>query len=136
MRDFFAKDIVWKLISLFLAVTIYFTVQEVRKGRLPDDAFGQWETKTFTDVPVIIMSAAADRREFKVFPDQVNVTIRARPEVMSSVVPREIEVHVDLTDVESARNLRQRVVVSLPTGVTLVRSSPNEVSVVVPPRKS
>src|SRR5262245_47350466 len=110
MRDFFTKDIIWKVISLLVAMTIYFTVQEVRKDRMPSELLGQWESRTLTNQPVLIVSAAADVRQFKVDPDVVNVTIRARPEVMIGVIDRDIQVHVDLTDVESARNLRKRVV--------------------------
>jgi len=136
MRDFFTKDVGWKVFSLLVAITIYFTVQGVRKDRTPNEALGQWESKTFVNLPVLIVSAAADVREFKVNPDTVNVTIRAASDMMAGVTEKEIQVHVDLTAVESARNLRQRVVISLPAGVTLVRATPAEVSVVVPPKKT
>jgi YbbR domain-containing protein len=131
MHDFFTKDFGWKLLSLLLAITVYFTV----KGRAPNETPGQWETKEFTKVPVrVTFSATAEVRDFRIEPDTVNVTIRARPEVMSGISERDIQVSVDLSTVESARGLRQRVVISLPPGVTLVRTSPSELNVVVPPR--
>ena len=75
-------------------------------------------------------------RSFKVQPAAIGVTVRGRPEVISALTEKEIEVRVDLTDVESARSLRKRVIISVPPGVILVRTAPAEVDVVVPPRKS
>ena len=66
---------------------------------------------------------------------QITLLIRA-PEAISALTEKEIEVRVDLTDVESARSLRKRVIISVPPGVIVVRSSPSEVDVVVPPRKN
>ena len=43
MREFFTKDIGWKLLSLLLAITIYVIVKGTSKDRGPNDALGQGE---------------------------------------------------------------------------------------------
>src|SRR5690349_2122276 len=132
LRDIVTKDVGWKLLSVVLAVVIWLTVHAISKERGPDQALGPWENHTFTNLPVLVVSAAADVREFKVKPENIDVTVRGRPEVISALVAKEIEVRVDLTDVESARNLRKRAIISVPPGIILVRANPAEVDVVVP----
>ena len=135
LRDIVTKDFGWKMFSVVLAVAIWLTVQAISKDRGLAQTLGPWENHTFTNLPVLVVSAAADVREFKVQPATVDVSVRGRPEVISALAEKEIEVRVDLTDVESARNLRKRAIVALPPGVILVRITPNEVDVVVPPKK-
>jgi hypothetical protein len=40
-----------------------------------------------------------------------------------------------LTDIETARDLRRRVDISMPAGVALVNVNPAEVNVVIPPQR-
>ena len=136
LRDIVTRDLGWKLFSVALAVAVWLTVQAISKDRGLSQSLGPWENHTFTNLPVLVVSAAADVREFKVQPAAIGVTVRGRPEVISALTEKEIEVRVDLTDVESARSLRKRVMVSVPPGVILVRTTPSEVDVVVPPKKS
>ena len=135
MRDWFIKDLAWKLFSLALAVAIWATVRTVStENNAGADPLRDWDVHTFTNLPVLVVSAAADVREFKVDPNTVDVTVRSRPEIIAALQAREIHVTVDLTEVESARDLRKRVDVSTPPGVTFIRVAPAQVDVVVPPR--
>jgi YbbR domain-containing protein len=137
MRDLLTKDFGWKILALFLAAVIWFTVKNISSEPAPvNAAFGIWETRTLTNWPILVVSAAADVREFKVQPDNVAITFTARPEVMAAMQVRDIEAHVDLTDIESApRGVRTRVIVSTPAGVALVRVDPPDVDVVIPSKK-
>lgn len=136
MRNFLTKDVGWKLFSLALAVGIWFTIHALSRDALtPARPLESWATRTFTDASVLVVSAAADVREFKVHPAAVQVTVSGRPEVMIGLEEKEIRVAVDLTDIEPARDLRKRVDVSVPPGVTVVRVVPAEVDVVVPPKR-
>jgi len=137
MRDFFTKDVGWKILSLALAVSLYFTVRAVRQssgdtGR-PLEARA---THTYRGVPVLVMSSASDVREFKVNPAIVQVTVRGRPEILTQLQEEDIRVTVDLTGIESARDLNKRVHVSTPPGITLVEVIPAEVNVVIPPKEN
>jgi YbbR domain-containing protein len=93
------------------------------------------KTRAFANLPVIVMSAAADPREFKVKPEAVDVAVRGSPDIVDGLAEKEIHVTVDLTDIESARDLRKRVDVSAPPGVTVIKIAPPLVDVVVPPKR-
>jgi len=136
LRDIVTKDLGWKAFSLVLAFIIWVTVKSV-STETPSaiDALSTWATRSITNLPVLVVSAAADVREFKVSPETVDVRISARPEIIAALQEKDIHVTVDLTDIQAARGLRKRVDVSTPTGVTVVSVSPPDVEVVVPPKK-
>jgi YbbR domain-containing protein len=79
-----------------------------------------------------VMSAADDSRTFRVYPKEVEVTVEGDPNVLKSLYNRDIRVMVDLTGIEAAHDLRKRIEVSSPSGVTRVRVEPDEVQVVFP----
>jgi len=133
MRDWVTKDLGWKLFSLFLAVAIWLTVHKIYEE--PKTAFGPavGDTVTFGNLPVLVVSTASDVRDFRVAPATVAVKVGGPPEVMADLQANQIHAVVDLTDIQSARDLRQRVDVSTPPGVTLVSVDPPKVGVIVPP---
>ncbi len=138
LRDIVTRDFGWKLLSLALAAGIWVTVKTVSSETATTasvNPLAAWKTRPFTNLPVIVMSAAADPREFKVKPDTVDVTVRGSPDVIDGLAEKEIHVTVDLTGIESAQDLSKRIDVSAPPGVTLVRVVPPQVDVVVPPKK-
>jgi YbbR domain-containing protein len=133
MRDWVTKDFGWKLFSLFLAVAIWLTVHKIYEepGTASGPAAG--DTVTFGNLPVLVVSAASDVRDFRVAPATVAVKVSGSPEIMADLQASQIHAVVDLTDVQSARDLRRRVDVSTPSGVTLVSVDPPKVGVIVPP---
>jgi hypothetical protein len=134
MHDFLTRDLGWKLLSLALATFVWFTVRTLSRDALsPAKALESWVTRTFDDVPVLVVSAAADVREFRVHPAVAQITVSGRPEVLKALETRDIHVMVDLTGIETARDLKKRLDVSVPAGVTVVRVEPTEVRVLVPP---
>jgi hypothetical protein len=136
LREIVTKDPGWKAFSVILALVIWITVKSVStEAPVGIDPLSTWATRAFTNLPVLVVSAAADVREFKVSPETVDVRISARPERIAEVLDKDIHVTVDLTDIQSARGLRKRVDVSTPTGVTIVSVTPQEVDIVVPPKK-
>jgi hypothetical protein len=135
MRDLLTKDVGWKIFSLALAAGVWFTINALRRDTFtPTKPLESWATRAFSNVSVLVVSAAADVREFTVRPAIVQVTVSGRPEVMVALEEKEIRVTVDLTGIEAARDLKKRADVSVPPGVTVVRVVPAEVDVVVPPK--
>lgn len=128
MRELIIKDFGWKLLSLALAVAIWLTV----KGFSGDG--GTQSERTFTDLPAQIVSGKADVQIFKIIPEVVQVTVKGRPDLIKALTEQEIHALVDVSRVEPTRNSRQRVDVSAPTRITIVKVEPAEVEVVVPPR--
>ena len=136
MRDLFTKDLGWKIFSFVLALIIWIVVRPTQdEPAAPVNPLAAWETRSFTNLAVDVVSAAADVREFKVNPDTVHVIVRGRPEVIRELEEKDIEVIVNLKDIQAARGLRKRVKVSVPPSVTLVQVVPDQVDIVIPPKK-
>ena len=139
LRDWFIKDLGWKLFSLILAVAIWLTVHKILEESVPQTIEPPLPpspiTMTFTNLPVLIVSAAADVREFHVTPSAVTVSVSGRPEIMTALLATQVHALVDLTDIETAHDLRRSVDISMPAGVALVDVNPAEVNVVIPPQR-
>jgi YbbR domain-containing protein len=138
MRNFFTKDLGWKLFSLALAFAVWLTVEALRppdNQRITPAIAGALTTHRFDQLPVIAMSAAADPRAVAVSPVAVDVTVSGRSDIIQGLDPKEIRVTVDLTEIESASDLRKRVDVSAPLGVALMSVEPAFVTVVIPPKQ-
>jgi len=128
LRYLFVEDFWLKLFSLALAVLIWVTVTFVSQR----DA-GIEERLVSRKLPVTILSAAEDVHNFRVSPSEVLVTLQGRPRVLQNLQTNDVRAIVDLTGAGAARDLRKRVEVSLPSGLSRVRVTPEEVQVVFPP---
>jgi YbbR domain-containing protein len=132
LREFFIKDWIWKLFSLFLAVGIWLTVHKIVEGpkNIPTATTG---TPMTCSIPVFIVASAADVHLFHVIPETVSVTVSGSPDVMAVLQANQIRATVDLTDIDSGKDLKRHVDVSVPSGITLVSVDPPRVGVLVPP---
>ncbi len=139
LRHLFVDDFLLKLLSLVLALlfwlTVSFAIQE-KQGSPAPVLRSVPEVRSFSNLPVVVMSSASDVRNFKVSPNQVEVTVRGDSVLLQSLHSKEIRVMVDLTGIEAAENLRKRIEVSTPAGVTLVSVRPEEVEVIIPSKSS
>jgi YbbR domain-containing protein len=133
MREWVTKDFGWKLFSLFLALAIWLTVHKIYEEPKTASGLAVGDTETFSTLTVLVVSTASDVRDFRVAPATVAVKVCGPPEVMADLQENQIHAVVDLTDIPSARDLRRRVDVSTPPGVTLVSVDPPKVGVIVPP---
>jgi len=133
MRDWVTKDFSWKLFSLFLALALWLTVHKIYEEPGAASGLVVGNTVTFGNLPVLVVSAASDVRDFRAAPATVVVKVGGPPEVMADLQANQIHAMVDLTDVQSARDLRRRVDISTPPRVTLVSVDPPKVGVIVPP---
>ena len=134
MRDLFIKDLGWKLFSLLLAAFIWLTVHKIIEEPNFSTASVASRPVTYGNLPVLIVATAADMRPYRVAPNTVSVTVSGPPEVMAVLQANQIRATVDLTDIDSAQDLKRRVDVSVPSGVTLVNVEPAKVVVILPPR--
>jgi hypothetical protein len=91
--------------------------------------------RTYVNVPVLVIFPAADVRTLEVNPTEVQVTIQAEPKALQNFDPKEIHAQVDLRDIESASELRKRIEVVVPPGFVYTRVVPDQVEVVIPPKK-
>ena len=135
LRHLIVDDFMLKLFSLALALLFWLTVSfaiQQRDGAPPPALTLTTEVRTFFNLPVVVMSSASDVRNFRVSPNQVEVTVRGEPRALQNLQSKDIRAIVDLSGIEAAQNLRKRIEVSTPPGVTHVRIFPEEVQVIIP----
>lgn len=139
-KELVLKDVWLKLFSLALAVLVWFTVNSMasQKEVLPvrPHPLIALDRRTFDKLPVLIVSSAEDTRTVHVNPKTVQVVVEGEARLLNSLRDRDIRVTVDLTGIEAAHDLRQRVEVSTPAGVAQIQIQPEEVQVVFPAPKS
>ena len=93
------------------------------------------ELRVFQHLPVSVLSAAEDVRNFKVSPIEVAVTVQAGVETLQNLQIKDIRAMVDLTGIAAVHELRKPVEVSVPAGVAFLRVVPDHVQVVLPPER-
>ena len=127
LRHLFLDDFLLKIFSLGLAVVVWLIVTFASQKQA-------WSTpRVFYNLPVIVLSSVEDVRNFKVSPDEVIVTVEGDAKTLQNLQSKDIRAMVDLTGVAAARDLRKRIEVSVPPGVTHIRVAPEEVQVIFPP---
>ena len=134
MRDWVIKDLGWKIFSLFLAVVVWLTVSQIREE--PGTPAAPGIENTYGNLPVYLLSATADVRNYHIDPDTVVVTVSGPLKIMAVLQANQIHAMVNLTNIESSPDSHLPVEVSTPAGVTLVSVEPAEVDVMVPPLPS
>ncbi len=136
LRKLLLQDLGLKLFSLALAVLIWFTVSvAIRKEVSPAAPLtALLSERTFLNLPVVVLSSAEDVRDLKVNPKEVEVTVQGDAKTIEALRSQDIRALVDLTGIGAAHDLRKRIEVSTPAGVTHVRVDPEEVQVVYPRR--
>jgi len=127
LRNLVFEDFWLKLFSLVLAVLIWLTVTFASQREVGS------ETRVFSNLPVALLTSAGDVHDFKVSPQEVDITVRADPKTLQSLQRKDVQAVVDLTGVAAARDLRKRVEVAVPAGVAYLRVAPEEVRVIFPP---
>jgi YbbR domain-containing protein len=127
LRNLLFEDFWLKLFSLVLAVLIWLTVTFASKKEVGT------ESRVYSNLPVTILASAEDVHNFKVSPREVEIMVRGDPKTLQSLQSKDIRAAVDLTGVAAARDLRRRIEVSVPAGVTYLRVAPEEVQVIFPP---
>lgn len=134
IRELITKDFWLKLFSLALAVLIWFTISFAIQKQVP--VVGNPTTSfyqiTFYNVPVVVLASASDVKEIQVVPKEVEVTVQGAAELLKQLKADEIQAMVDLTGVESAQDMRKRIKVSSPPGITHVRVVPQDVRIIFP----
>ena len=137
LRDLIFSDFWLKLFSFGLAVLIWFTINMAVQKEVSPAApltLAPTEQRVIPNLPVIIMSSAEDVRSFRVNPKEVEVTVQGDLKILNQLQNKDIRVLVDLSGIGAAHDLRKRIEVSTPAGVTHVRVVPEDVQVFYPPK--
>jgi YbbR domain-containing protein len=133
MRELFTKDWGWKLFSLVLAVAIWLTVHRSLLESAASLAPDRGLTLTYDNLPVMVVAAGADMRNYRLMQTTVSVTVSGPPEIIGRLQGNQIHATVDLTDTSTVNSAKQRVEVSVPAGITVVSIKPESLGVIPPP---
>ena len=128
LRNLVLEDFWLKLFSLVLAVLLWLTVTFASRK---DPGIDQRVLAKM--LPVTILASTEDVHNFRVSPSEVAVTVQGNPKTLQNLQTNDIRAIVDLTGVGAARELRKRIEVSVPAGLTHLRVMPEEVQVIFPP---
>ena len=137
LRNLVAEDFWLKLFSFVLAVLTWFTVNSMANQKEGMPAIGSLslvppEQRVLQHLPVVILSSAEDVRSFRVSPKEADVTVQGTAAVLKELQTKDVRVSVDLTGIQAAKDLRKRIEVATPAGVSYVRIAPEEVQVIFP----
>ena len=128
LRNLLLEDFWLKLFSLALAVLLWLTVTFASRKETGIDL------RTLPKIlPVTILASAEDVHNFRVSPSEVAVTVQGNSKTLQNLQTNDIRAIVDLTGVGVARDLRKRIEISVPAGITPLRVMPEEVQVIFPP---
>ena len=124
VRELLLHNFAWKLVSLVLAVLVWFTLQSgVQRQLRPSDL------RTFSRLEITVMTTAGDERSFRVEPSTVAVTVNGDTCSMRNLRASDVQVFVNLTEILDAKVLRKKIQVYVPPGINVVEIDPPEVSV-------
>ena len=136
LRNLVTEDVWLKLFSFVLAVLTWFTVNSManQKETLGIGALSlaPREQRVLAHLPVLVLSSAEDVRSFRVNPKEVEVTVQGDPKIIKDLQSRDVRVSVDITGIQAAQDLRKRIEIATPAGVSYVRVEPQEVQVIFP----
>ncbi len=120
----------WKLLSLGLATLIWFAI---RFGIHQDGGVAGMaqtrDTKDFVRLPIKVLTAASDHRNFKVEPSDVNVRVSGEITQIRELKTSSIEVLVSLVDVRDESRFKKSIQVLAPPGINILRIDPPDVTV-------
>jgi hypothetical protein len=129
LRETLLNNAGWKALAVVLASMVWFTIrssihapESIRGG-----AMQQGRTREFQDLPITVLASALDAGGFRVSPPVVKVVLGGPEEVLQRVRPADIVAHVNLIDIREARAVRKRIIVTPPTGTTVIGLTPQDV---------
>ncbi|MDW7651089.1 MAG: CdaR family protein [Bacillota bacterium] len=111
-----------KVFAFFLALMLWvYVTSDVMQAGVPD------ETRPYRNVPLAWHNLEEGRALMDI-PDEVDVSLRGRPDVLDSLTPQNMNVFVDLRGLEEGRhNITPQV--EVPRGVRVMSIEPQQVIV-------
>jgi hypothetical protein len=135
IRSWFVEDLGWKMFSLLLAVAIWLTAHRILLESTSPASAGGGGTLIYRNLPVTIISAGTDVREYRLLQPTVSVTVTGSTDAIGKLQANQIHATVDLTDTSTVNHDKQRVDVAVPAGITVVSVKPDIIGVIAPPPK-
>lgn len=130
LQELVLKDFWLKLFSFALASLIWFTVNIAIKRDISPGvslSLGPTEQVVLKDMPISILEAPDESHHFSVNHKTADVTLLGEPTNLRNLRRRDVRVVVDFSDGGTSRDLRRRIEVFTPPGLTKIKIDPEEV---------
>ncbi len=100
LRDAIAHNFWWKLLSLFLALLIWFNIKAgIRSEIKLERSAGTTETTgTFEELPIKLLNASGHAGQYQIDPEEAAITVRGEVTVLKKLKAQEILVFVNVSD--------------------------------------
>jgi YbbR domain-containing protein len=121
LRDLISHNLGLKLISLLLAILLWFTIRfGLDRGA---------HQRELGPLPVIVMRDPLDSHGYSLKPPTVMVSVSGPRRVIEGLTGKEIQVFINLTGVQPNPPFTKRVEVFTPNPITMLRVEPAAVRV-------
>ena len=115
-----------KLFAFGLSVLIWFTVRSTEQLRILEDSADG--TRTFLNVPIVVLTSASDLGRYAVRPDTVEIELRGAPAALRQIPADLIEAYVNLVDLGATPQMLD-IHVNPPSGTAVVSVTPSRIQV-------
>lgn len=122
----------WKMMSLLAATLIWLTIHSSVQGNFKPVGNTSPPETIVTNrltLPIIVATAATEVRAFQIHPHTVEVALSGDDDVVLKLKPADVDAFVNLIDVTGAKQLRKKVQIRTPPGVSIVSVEPADVNV-------
>ena len=135
LRKLVFKDFLLKLFSLAMAILIWLLVSiAIRQQPSSAGSAGPLPAgRTFYNLPLGILWATNQMRQFLVSPREVEVTVQGDTNALEKLQPADLRAVVVLTGTEPAGAMSKKIEVAAPPGVSYVRVVPPEAQLMPKP---
>jgi hypothetical protein len=136
VRELVLNNFWWKVTALLLAVLVWFGFRpHEKRWNLFPDTFRPYYTRYFIAHPVSISKPAADTREFKVTPSEVDITLTGDEKTLRALRGSQLRATADVGDLD-ATDLKAKtnvltIKISFPNDekIKIERVNPDQVQV-------
>ena len=131
LRNYIVDNFGWKLFSLLLAALTWVTIKTAFQRDEEKQAQSQASPviatlhRTFSNAPVMLLTAPGSVNRFKVTPSSVSVDVSGPEKDLKDLQLRDMQAFVDLTDAQDERQLRRPIQVKLPKDLTASLNTTN-----------
>jgi YbbR domain-containing protein len=130
-RDYILHNFWWKLFSVLLAALTWFTIQTAlqKDQNLTQSPVVTTSTRSFTAVPIQVLSPAANTNRYRVSPISVTVEVSGAADLLEKLQARQIQAVIDVSEAPEEKEFRKDIQVQVPKEFKIVSTRPIYVSV-------
>lgn len=130
-RDYILHNFWWKLFSVLLAALTWFTIQTAlqKDQNLTQSPVVTTSTRTFSGVPVLVLSPAANTNKYRANPSAISVEVSGAADLLEKLQARQIQAVIDVSEAPDEKEFRKEIQVQVPKEFKIVSTKPIYVSV-------